>query len=54
MSNNLSLIPPGPEASSSDGRQPPRQNPRRRPGPAPAQQADVKEASDPGQRLIIQ
>jgi hypothetical protein len=54
MSNNLSLIPPGPEATGSDGQRPPRQNPRRRPGQAPAPEAAAKEASDPGQRLIIQ
>ena len=54
MSNNLSLVPPGPEATGSDGQRPSYQNPRRRPGPAPAQDADAKEAPDPGQRLIIQ
>jgi len=53
-SSNLSIVPPGPEAAGSDGRQPPRQNPRRRPGPAQAPEAEAKETSDPGQRLIIQ
>lgn len=54
MSSNLSIVPPGPEAAGSDGRQAPRQNPRRRPVPAQAPAAEAHPVSDPGQRLIIQ
>lgn len=55
MSSTLSLVPPGPEAPGSDGRQPPRQNLRRRTPPVPApQDAEAKAPADPGQRLIIQ
>jgi hypothetical protein len=54
MSSNLSLVPPGPDAAGSDGQQPSYRNPRRRPGQAPAPEADAKDASGPGQRLIIQ
>ena len=51
-SDNLSIVPSGPEAAGSEGRRPFRRNPRRRPAPAP--EGEAKQASDPGQRLIIQ
>ena len=53
MSNNLSIIPAGPEAPGPDGRSSSQQNPRRHPPTAPAPGAEDPAAHQVGQRLVI-
>jgi len=51
-STNLSIVPPGPDASGSDGRSPSHRQPGRRPALAP--EPDAEPAPNPEQRLVIQ
>ena len=51
--SNLSLVPPGPEATGSDGRSSQHQNPRRPQAATPSPE-EAAAAPDPGHRLVIQ
>jgi hypothetical protein len=52
MSNDLSIVPHGPDASGSDGRSPSQYQPRRRPALVSKPQGEP--TADPELRLIIQ
>ncbi len=52
MSSNLSIAPPAPEGSASDGRPSTQDNPRRKAASAEAPEAPPP--ADPGQRLVIE